>query len=378
MRALEFAKQLVAFDSVSSKSNAPVAAWTARTLKHLGFEVEELAYDQPSGVQKVCLVAKRGPGHGGIAYCCHNDVVPVDGWAGPHGGPFDSVVADGRLWGRGACDMKGSAASALAAIESIPIDQQKHPIYFVATSDEEVGMAGARLVDKSSQLFDEMVEYQTVGLIGEPTLLEVVNSHKGGCYLSFASHGRAAHSSTAEGLNANWSMIPFLSYLKEINDRCQNDPALQNGIYSPPTLSMNIVLENQPAATNITVASTTCRVFLRPMPEVAWEKLVDEIVSLAKQCGVSVGPIAQLNPMYTPADRPFVQDVLQILGKKIPQTVCYATDGGCFQRLADLVVIGPGSIDQAHTADEWISLEQLEKGTEVFAKILRYFACDRN
>ena len=282
MQALEMAQQMIAINSISDRSNAPVAALMRTWLEELGFEIEQLERVEANGERKVTLVAKRGTGYGGIAYFCHNDVVPVDDWNAAAGGPFDAVVDDGCLWGRGACDMKGSAAAALAAIDRIDPAKQTSPIYFVATSDEEHGMHGAQLVAKESRLFREMVEHQTVGIIGEPTELRVVNAHKGTCLLTITSRGRSAHSSTADGENANWRLVDFLVFLKTIQRRCESDASLQNPVFDPPTLSMNIVLSNRPTATNVTVGESRCQLFLRTMPDVPWQPVVAEIVTIAE------------------------------------------------------------------------------------------------
>lgn len=228
MDAVKLAQQMIAVNSVSHYSNAPIAMLMRGWLEELGFEVEQLELTDPNGERKISLVAKRGPGRGGIAYFCHNDVVPVDDWNATAGGPFSGAVSAGRLWGRGACDMKGSAAAALAAIARIDAGAQIAPIYFVVTSDEEYGMHGARLISEQSRLFGEMVAHGTVGIIGEPTELQVVNAHKGGCQLIVTSRGRTAHSSTADGLNANWQLIDFLCYVKQVQQRCESEPALQN------------------------------------------------------------------------------------------------------------------------------------------------------
>ena len=261
MDCLEIARKLVAVDSVTTRSNANVAICMYEHLSSIGFDVEQLTYLDNTGLEKIALIGRRGPTasnsqpapSGGIVYCCHNDVVSVDGWQAPQGGPFDAVVSEGKLWGRGSCDMKGPTAAALAAIERIPIEQQKHPIYFLVTGDEESGMQGASAIVVQSKYFAEMRASGTVGIIGEPTELRVVNAHKGGCHLKVTSHGIAAHSSTADGRNANWALIPFLSYLSQQFERCQNDPALLNHRFSPPSLSMNVVVKNEPAASNITV-----------------------------------------------------------------------------------------------------------------------------
>lgn len=382
MQPIALAQQLIAFDSISSKSNGPIAALMRSWLERLDFEVEQLEFVDPNGELKVSLVAKRGSGTGGIAYFCHNDVVPVDDWNAAAGGPFSGAVSDGKLWGRGACDMKGSAAAALAAIARIPAAAQSAPIYFVATSDEEHGMHGARLVAQQSKLFAEMVSQGTVGIIGEPTELQVVNAHKGGCNLTVTSRGRAAHSSTADGLNANWQLIDFLSYIKQVQSRCETEARLLNQQFEPPTLSLNLVISNRPAAANITVGIASCQVFLRPMPDVAWEELVDEISQTAKAMGLEVAPVTKLPPVYTSRERPFVQTALQLVEAHRPGqqlgTVSYATDGCWFTRLHDLIVLGPGSIEQAHRPDEWISLDQLEQGVEVFHRFFGHYALPAN
>ncbi|MGN6545097.1 MAG: M20/M25/M40 family metallo-hydrolase, partial [Aureliella sp.] len=374
MDAVQLAQQMIAINSVSSYSNAPVASVMRSWLEQLGFEIEELEMTDPAGERKVSLVAKRGPGRGGIAYFCHNDVVPVDDWNAAAGGPFSGAISGGRLWGRGACDMKGSAAAALAAIARIDPRQQTAPIYFVATSDEEHGMHGAKLVSQQSRLFDEMVAGGTVGIIGEPTELRVVNSHKGGCNLLVTSRGRTAHSSTADGLNANWQLIDFLAYAKQVQQRCATDPALQNPSFDPPTLSMNLVIQNRPAASNVTVGLATCQIFIRPMPGVPWEELADEMRATAEKMGLEADTVSKMPPVFTPADRPFVQSALRLTGAKAPGTVSYATDGCWFTRLKDLIVIGPGSIEQAHRPDEWIALEELERGVDTFEKFFRHYA----
>ena len=381
MDCLEIARKLVSIDSVTTRPNAEIASWTSEHLKSLGFEIEHLKYLDNAGLEKVSIVGRRGPPPskslagrcGGIVYCCHNDVVSVDGWNGPYGGPFEPVVADGKLWGRGSCDMKGPTAAALSAIARIPVDQQKQPIYFLVTGDEESGMQGASAVVSRSRYFAEMRASGTVGIIGEPTEMRVVNAHKGGCHFKVSSQGVAAHSSTADGRNANWALIPFLSYLREQFERCEREPSLLNERFSPPSLSMNVVVKNEPAASNITVGKATCQIFLRPMPDVDWRGLVDEIVSTAQGMGLETSPIAALEPLHTPDSNSFVQEVLKMLGQPAPESVCYATDGCCLRVLESLIVLGPGSIEQAHRSDEWILLDQLNLGVEVYEQLFRRY-----
>ncbi len=343
------------------------------------------------GTEKIALAAKREPtkftparptsaraaavatDSPGIGFFCHSDVVSVDGWDCPHGGPFSGVVADGRMWGRGACDMKGPIAAALVAVAQTEVQQQRTPIYFFVTGDEECGMAGARLLVQQSASYREMVERRVPGLICEPTSLQVVNAHKGGCHLDVTSHGVAAHSSTAEGQNANWQMIPFLQLVERLNARCHSDASLQNQQFSPPTLTMNVVLENVPQSTNITVAKATCRIFFRPMPDTDWQSVLEELLAAARHMDLEVNLKPPLGPLYTSPATPLVQTALKLLGQDQPHAVSYATDGCCFDELSELIVIGPGNIAQAHRSDEWIEVQQLHHGVRTYRHLLEHY-----
>src|SRR5437660_630242 len=214
MDALEYARRLVSFDSVSRRSNVPVTDFAEQSLRDLGFETERLEYDDAQGVCKACVVGKKGTGTGGLAYFGHTDVVPADPWFSSDHGPFEPTVKDGRLYGRGSCDMKGSIACMWAAAARFSKERLKRPIYVTCTADEEVGYVGAHEVARRSQLYREIVAGSSHGIVGEPTRLEVVYAHKGTFGFSAVSHGRAAHSSTSHGINANLAMIPFLAEMK--------------------------------------------------------------------------------------------------------------------------------------------------------------------
>src|SRR6516225_826790 len=143
MNALDYAQKLVAFDSISRKSNIPVTDYSQQCLTELGFETERIDYDDPQGVRKACVVGKKGTGTGGLAYFGHTDVVPADRWFSTAHGPFEPTVRDGRLYGRGSCDMKGSVACMWAAAAAVPNEKLKRPIYVTCTADEEIGYGGA-------------------------------------------------------------------------------------------------------------------------------------------------------------------------------------------------------------------------------------------
>jgi acetylornithine deacetylase len=375
MNALEFASRLVSFDSVSCKSNAAISDYAEQTLRHLGFEVERLEYDDAHRIRKVCIVGKKGAGTGGLAYFGHTDVVPADPWFSSQHGPFQPTVRDGRLYGRGSCDMKGSISCFWEASGKVSADQLQRPIYVTCTADEEIGYYGAREVAAKSQLFREMAAGDSHGIIGEPTCLEVVYAHKGTYGFSAVSHGRAAHSSTNQGLNANLAMIPFLSEMKAIHDELEHDPTWQNGEFDPPGISWNIGINDHTPAINITAPQSICTVYFRPMPGQNGETLIDRARQAAERCGLEFRRGHSGRPLYVDPNSPFVQTVLKLAGKSSPRTVAYGTDGAMFGELKNMLVLGPGNIAQAHTHDEWIELAELERGTALYSRLIEHFCC---
>lgn len=371
MHALELAQRLIAFPSVSRSSNRDVTTCVEQLLVERNFEVERLDYLDDQGVPKSCVVGKKGSGLGGVAYFSHTDVVPADPWFTTEHGPFEPTVAQGRLYGRGSCDMKGSIACMLAAAGDVSPEQLRRPVYVVCTADEEIGFAGARLVASQSRLYAEMVAGDAQGIIGEPTGLEVVHAHKGTCGFRAISHGKAAHSSTSKGLNANLAMIPFLAEMKALHDEVTHDPAWRDERFDPPIISWNIGINDHTAAVNITPPQSVCTVYSRPMPGQDAQQLVDRAAAAAARCGLEfiASPIGQA--LFVDPQSPYVQTMLRIAGKQTSKTVSYGTDGVMFGAMKQILVLGPGDIAQAHTWDEYIELDQLRKGTELYRRVIR-------
>lgn len=275
--------------------------------------------------------------------------------------------------------MKGSVACMLAAAEQFRAADLKKAVYITCTADEEVGYVGAGQVVERSELFREMADADVRGIVGEPTRLNVVYAHKGTYGFRAISHGRAAHSSTREGLNANLAMIPFLVEMKQIHDETEASADWQNDEFDPPTISWNIGVNDHTHAINVKAPQSICTVYFRPMPGQDPELLMDRVRAAAKTHGVELQVAHRGNPLYTPRDSAFVTEVLQLADRESPRTVSYGTDGGTFcQRMKQLVVIGPGDIAQAHTADEWIELEQLERGTDVYSQMIRTWCCQES
>lgn len=376
-RALRFARRLIAFPSPSHASNLAITRYLAGKLEKFGFVIERHAYRDPQGVDKHSLVARKGAGNGGLAYFCHTDTVPAEEW-GPVGmNPFEAVVIDQKLYGRGACDMKGSIACMLSVLRASVAEEYRHPFYFVATSDEEVGYGGARHVTQHSRLYQEMVSGRTCAIIGEPTSMEVVHAHKGSTLITATAHGKAAHSSTAEGRNANFAMIPFLADIQRLFDSTEVDPVWRNKDFDPPTMRWNICLSDNRPAVNVTASRSVCQIYFRPMPNLDVAPLLAECQAIADRHAVELDVNPFGGPMYTDPESPFVRAALKIAETTTARTVGYGTDGGALMEIREKIVLGPGSIAQAHTDDEWIALDQMSRGVDVYRRFLRSLCLDQ-
>jgi acetylornithine deacetylase len=266
--------------------------------------------------------------------------------------------------------MKGSLAAMLAAAEETRNTPLSQPIYICCTGDEEVGYLGAAEVARRSDMFAEMCRGGSFGIVGEPTELAVVHAHKGTCGFRVVSQGAAAHSSTSEGKNANLAMIPFLQTMKAVHDEVAVEPSWLDTRFDPPDVSWNIGINDHTRAINIKPSQSICTVYFRPMPDQDFQPLLDRAQSAAEACGIEFILERVGRPFYVSPDAPHVQLALELAERAQAETVCYGTDAGELFALERLVVLGPGSIAQAHTDDEWITLDQLELGTALYRRFI--------
>ncbi len=373
LRSLHYLNDMIQFSSVSTQSNRAITDCIERWLTDLSFKTERLDYQDEEGTDKSCVIARKGPLGSGLAYFGHSDVVPVDSWSFAPAGPWDCHLTEDRVYGRGSCDMKGSIACMLAAVENLREKKLHAPVYIAVTADEEIGMRGAREIVSRSSLYREIVASQSRTLVGEPTQLQVVYAHKGGCALRITSHGRAAHSSTGQGLNANLAMIPFLSEIRKLHDEMESSPAWRDERFVPPTPTMNITIRDNSGALNITAPRCVVMIYFRPMPGQDTDGTVDRIQKLARLNGLQCETVFCGSPVFTNPDSPFIRELLSLTNNSHATTVAYGTDGVALNELQNVAILGPGSIEQAHTDDEWISLEQLERGTALFEKLIRHW-----
>jgi len=266
--------------------------------------------------------------------------------------------------------MKGSLVAMLAAVSNINVDSQSSPIHVVCTADEEVAFVGAKHLVAHSPEFRELVRAQPLAIIGEPTSCAVVHAHKGISGFRIRSRGRAAHSSTRDGINANVALVPMIDELLRLYKISETDPTLRDERFDPPTLSWNFGFSDFTTATNIVPARSEAWVCLRTMPAIDGESLAQAAKEKAESLSLEFLRYEGGGCVWIDPDADFIRQLCDVAHCQSPKTVCYGTDGGEFTRLKRMAILGPGDIAQAHTSDEFLSIAQLNRGIEIYTAIL--------
>jgi len=354
---LRLACDLVAIDSRSSVSNLPLAERIEAELA--GFDIARVDYADANGVAKRALIAHRGP-PGGYALSGHMDTVPETGWTDP---PWTPRVEGGVLHGLGSADMKGPVAACIAAARGMP---EGTPVTLLLTADEETSKQGARAVAASDAA-------RALGLKGivvtEPTGLAPVRGHRSHIEYTAVATGVQAHSSTGQGVNANWALIPFLAEMKAVFERLRLDPAFQDAAYDPPFSDFNLVIDNHGTAVNVTVAKASARIKFRRSRRIDYAPIEAAVRDAAARAGVTLTEKREGTPPELPEDHPLVRLASDITGQAA-RTAPYGTDASELQEIAPCVVLGPGSIATAHTPHECVAVADLAAAVPVFRRIL--------
>ena len=359
-------EKLISFDSTSRNSNLPLIDFVQEYLEGHGVKSHRVDYEKDN---KTNLYVTIGPDiEGGIVLSGHTDVVPVDGqdWSSD---PFAMVERDGRLFGRGACDMKGFIAVVLAAVPKFTAANLKTPIHLAFSCDEEVGCTGVRpLID---HIIAELPKPGAV-IVGEPTSMEVVNGHKNACRFKTTVTGHEAHSScTHLGVSAILTAGEMLNEIGRIAEdyRRRGDPS---GRFDPPYTTVQVGMIEGGTANNIIPGHCSIDWEARMLPDHRVEELTERIAAFAKTLEPAmkaVSPDAGIKTTVEntiPGLAPQEGSPLEVLALNLAQAnatsaVSYGTEAGLFQ-LAGIpaIVCGPGSIEQAHKPDEYVDISQLE------------------
>jgi len=361
---IQLAQSLIAIPSETESSNAAVSDFLQDWLVQHGFVVERISYIDSNGKEKVNLIAKLGTGTGGLGFFSHSDTVPGDAreW-----NPFDPKTEAGKLYGRGACDMKGPLAATMIAATSIDPATLRKPIYIAIAADEEQGHIGAHYIQKNSTIFQE--NWPDYAVVAEPTEMQPVYAHKGGVTLAVTATGRAAHTSTDKGSSANFLIAPFLAEMAALVPLFKSTKRYQNDEFDPPTNGFNMTIDDGQCRSNVTAAKTVVQLSIRLMPNDHHEEQVAMIMESAQKYNLSVKE-RKLLPFYVDPNAEIVQAACRATGIAKAISVPYGTEAESYQRYTQCVILGPGSIAQAHTIGEWVEVQQLEDAVAVYQRMI--------
>ncbi|MGM0637426.1 MAG: acetylornithine deacetylase [Pseudomonadota bacterium] len=377
MTAAEMLDRLVGFPTVSRESNLDLIAFVEGFLDEHG--VAHWRVESDDG-RKANLLARIGPDvAGGVVLSGHTDVVPVDGqpWATD---PFTLVdKGDGRLYGRGTCDMKGFIACALAEVPRWVTLNLEKPIWLTLSYDEEIGCIGApRMIETL------MAEHPlpTAVIVGEPTLMHPVVAHKGATNLRTTVTGRAAHSSQVnQGVSAIHVAAKLVTSIEEVMADLQAEGRVDEA-FNVVHSSLHVGKIAGGTAINIMARECTFEWEIRHLPSDRFEELVGRVNARAAELEAEMHRRAPETSIVTEALNETVPaladdnnaEVLTLcnvlLGERPAGAVAYATEAGQFQRRGlPTVICGPGSIGQAHQPDEYIEREQLDAAVRFMAAL---------
>ncbi len=366
--SIEILDTLIGFDTTSSKSNLEMIRFIADYLKSYGIS-SELIFDDHEN--KANLLAVTGPENvSGIMLSGHSDVVPVAGqnWSTD---PFQMTRKRDRLFGRGTCDMKGFIACVLAKIPDVVEADLKEPLYFAFSYDEETGCTGVHgLVD----VVNNLKVKPRACIVGEPTSMKVVNSHKGIRHLLTKVYGHENHSSTDRGVNAISYAAKIVSFLDDIQEEMRHRPSAVEG-FEPPYCTVHAGRISGGVAANITPNYCEIEWDYRPIPgtdeDEVYERysnfIDDVIIPKMRETSDEYGDVKTDYLAKVPCLFPETGSDAETLVKHLAEqnsthVVSYGTEAGIFHQKGGVpaVVCGPGSILQAHKADEYIDISELE------------------
>lgn len=366
---LEMLAKLVSFDTESSKSNSDLIDFVEAYLQ--SWNVPFIRVPNASG-DKAALYATIGPqDRGGIVLSGHTDVVPVAGQAWTSD-PFRLRVENGRAYGRGAVDMKAFDALVLALVPEFLSAGLQTPLHIILSYDEETTCLG--VVDIIRRLGRDLPLPQAA-IVGEPTMLEVVDAHKSVVTFTTHVHGFEAHSSKPYlGASAVMTAADLVSELNRIGDEMMERQDA-SGRFDPAYTTVHVGVIAGGTARNIIAKTCSFQWEFRGMPDLDPQEIPQRFERFAQEVALkrlnrfgNFGKIETVLEVSVPGLTPHPGSQaetlgLRLAGKNQTQTVPFATEAGHYQAAGiPTVVCGPGSIDQAHQPDEYITLEQLEAG----------------
>ncbi len=375
-------ERLISFPTVSRDSNLPLVDWVEDYLKGHGITAHR-HYGEDN--EKAALFAHVGPWEeGAVVLSGHTDVVPVDGqpWAGD---PFKLVERDGRLYGRGTCDMKGFDALAIWALVEAHRRGVARPLQLALSYDEEIGCTGAPGMIEAMQA---VLPKGSAVIVGEPSMMQAVTGHKGSIGIATHVTGYEVHSSLLhQGVSAVMEAARLIDWANAVNaENAARPPADLAALFDPPWTTAHVGTIHGGTADNITARDCRFVMTFRVVPGEDVEdwslrylqkvRAVEEgMKAIRPEAGIALEQIFDVPPLVPEGQggRGGEAEALAraITGDNGVHVVSYGTEAGQFQHAGySAVICGPGDIAQAHQPDEFLSLDQFRAGQAFMERLL--------
>lgn len=383
---LDWLSKLISFNTVSRYSNLELINYVESFCDSLGLTPYLTFNDAQNKANLFVTVPATANGQtiktGGFVFSGHTDVVPVDGqqW---DSNPFHAEIRDGNVYGRGSCDMKGFLACCLAMLPTAVKASQNgtltKPIHLALSFDEEVGCLGAPLLLDDIQQLGIKPDYC---IVGEPTMMKMVTAHKGIQVYSCRVHGKSVHSSlTPQGVNAISYASKIIHFIDELAETLQTRTD-QDIAFDVPFSTLSVGTIGGGTATNIVPNLCEFTFDYRNLPHMTEQEVIEPIRDFIKTLEPKMQAVAsdahielirnENVPAMTDKDSKALQALIEnLVEDKYRHKVAYATEGGQFTNAGiPTVICGPGDIGNAHKANEYVPLEQLQKCNHLLEQIL--------
>ncbi|HHY0339495.1 TPA: acetylornithine deacetylase [Vibrio cholerae] len=370
---LEVYEGLISTSSISStdarwdEGNEQVIAKLADWLSALGFsiQIEQVAPNKQN------LIAKLGSGEGGLLLAGHSDTVPFDEGRWNYN-PHALTQANNRFYGLGTADMKGFFAFIYEAVKNVDWSKQTKPLYVLVTCDEETTMLGARHFTENAPFKPDYC------IIGEPTSLVPIRAHKGHVANAIRVTGKSGHSSNpALGVNAIEIMHEVLFALMQLRDRLIKE--YHHPGFEIPTPTLNLGHIHGGDSPNRICGCCELHYDVRPLPGISLDGLDNLMRDALREVQQKWPGRIELVPLHDPIpgyecahDHPFIHGISEICEQEA-QTVNYCTEAPFLQQICPTLVLGPGSIDQAHQPDEFLAFEFIDPTVRVLSRAMQKY-----
>lgn len=370
---LEVYEGLISTSSISStdarwdEGNEQVIAKLADWLSAIGFsiQIEQVAPNKQN------LIAKLGSGEGGLLLAGHSDTVPFDEGRWNYN-PHALTQVNNRFYGLGTADMKGFFAFIYEAVKNVDWRKQTKPLYVLATCDEETTMLGARHFTENAPFKPDYC------IIGEPTSLVPIRAHKGHVANAIRVTGKSGHSSNpALGVNAIEIMHEVLFALMQLRDRLIKE--YRHPGFEIPTPTLNLGHIHGGDSPNRICGCCELHYDVRPLPGISLDGLDNLMRDALREVQQKWPGRIELVPLHDPIpgyecahDHPFIYGISEICEQEA-QTVNYCTEAPFLQQICPTLVLGPGSIDQAHQPDEFLAFEFIDPTVRVLSRAMQKY-----